>query len=101
MIRRGEADSPPPVDLEVFEGPLDLLLDEVRRQNVAVEKIAMSAIVSRFLEYVETAADRSLNLDIEWLHMAATLIHWKSLSLLASGPLDETGSDPIRDSLIE
>jgi len=93
--------SPPPVRMERFEGPLDLLLDEVRRQNVPVEKIAMAPIVSRFLEYVRTAAERNLTLDMEWLHMAATLIHWKSRSLLPSGTAGETAEDPLRDDLVQ
>ena len=65
------ASSLPSVQAEDFEGPLDLLLDEVRRQNVALEKISMAPIVARFLEYMRTATERNLNLDIEWLHMAA------------------------------
>lgn len=93
--------SPPPVEFECFEGPLDLLLDEVRRQNVAIERIAMAPIVARFLEYTRTAAERSLQLDIEWLHMAATLIHWKSRSLLPPDPEGRLESDPIRDSLVQ
>ena len=88
MTLPANGNSLPSVQVEEFEGPLDLLLDEVRRQNVAIEKIAMAPIVARFLEYVRTAAERNLNLDIEWLHMAATLIHWKSRSLL---PADATG----------
>lgn len=99
MSGRADSPSPPRVERESFAGPLDLLLDEVRRQNVAIEKIAMAPIVSRFLEYVETAAGHSLNLDIEWLHMAATLIHWKSQSLLGSGT-ENPEADPIRDSLV-
>jgi segregation and condensation protein A len=79
------ASSLPSVQAEDFEGPLDLLLDEVRRQNVALERISMAPIVARFLEYMRTATERNLNLDIEWLHMAATLIHWKSRSLLPGG----------------
>jgi segregation and condensation protein A len=73
----------------------------VRQQNVAIEKIAMAPIVSRFLEYVRTASERSLNLDIEWLHMAATLIHWKSRSLLPLEANGEPAADPIRDSLVQ
>ncbi len=89
------------VQVEAFDGPLDLLLDEVRQQNVAIEKIAMAPIVARFLEYVRTAAERNLNLDIEWLHMAATLIHWKSRSLLPADAMGEPAADPIRDSLVQ
>jgi segregation and condensation protein A len=95
------ASPPPPVQSEEFQGPLDLLLEEVHRQNVALENISMAPIVARFLEYVGSAAGRNLNLDIEWLHMAATLIHWKSRSLL---PPDAGGSpqkDPVRDDLVQ
>jgi len=91
----------PSVQLDQFEGPLDHLLDEVRRQNVEIEKIAMAPIVARFLEYVQTAPGRNLNLDIEWLHMAATLIHWKSRSLLPSDPSGPPEADPIRDDLVQ
>ena len=91
---------PPSVEIPEFEGPLDLLLDEVRRQNVAIENIAMAPIVARFLEYVGSAAERSLNLDIEWLHMAATLIQWKSRSLLSRAVSEDAQKDDIRDELI-
>jgi segregation and condensation protein A len=88
------------VELSEFEGPLDLLLEEVRRQNVAIEGIAMAPVVARFLDYVDTAAERNLNLDIEWLHMAATLIYWKSRSLLPQYGTEGSAADPIRDDLI-
>lgn len=82
-----------------YDGPLDLLLDEVRRQRVAIERIAMAPIVARFLEYMRTAAQRNLALDIEWLHMAATLIEWKSLALLPSAA-EDSSADPIRDEVV-
>ena len=102
MTLPGSATSlPPPIQLPEFEGPLDLLLDEVRRQNVAIESIAMAPIVARFLEYVVAAAGRNLNLDIEWLHMAATLIHWKSRSLLPQDASGQPQRDAIRDDLVQ
>ena len=101
MTLPGNGNSLPSVQVEAFDGPLDLLLDEVRQQNVAIEKIAMAPIVARFLEYVRTAAERNLNLDIEWLHMAATLIHWKSRSLLPADAIGEPAADPIRDGLVQ
>jgi segregation and condensation protein A len=100
MANPGSPPFLPSVQFEEFEGPLDLLLDEVRRQNVAIEKIAMAPIVSRFLGYVRTASGRSLNLDIEWLHTAATLIQWKSRSLLPPAP-GAPNEDPIRDDLVQ
>ena len=90
----------PHVDQEIFSGPIDLLVDEVRRQNVPVEEIAMAPLAARFLEYVHAAPGRNLNLDIEWLHWAATLIQWKSRSLLPQDPRETPpGRDPVRDEL--
>jgi segregation and condensation protein A len=101
MTLPDNGNSLPLVQVEAFEGPLDLLLDEVRRQNVAIDSIAMAPVVARFLQYVGAAAERNLNLDIEWLHMAATLIQWKSRSLLPPDSLDEPAADPIRDNLVQ
>ena len=92
--------SPPPVHAGEFNGPLDLLLDEVRRQNVAIEEIEFAPMAARFLEYVRSAAQRQLNLDIEWIHMAATLIQWKSRFLLASDPADKPPADPLGEDLV-
>ena len=91
----------PRVQFDDFEGPLDLLLDEVRRQNVEIEKVAMAPIVSRFLDYVATASKRNLNLDIDWLHMAAILIHWKSQSLLPRAPGLPSEPDRLRETLVQ
>jgi len=88
------------VDWVKFEGPLDLLLDEVRRQNVDIERIRMAPLVARFLGYVQAAGRRNLNLDIEWLHTASILIQWKSRSLLPHEPTAEPTRDTIRDELI-
>jgi segregation and condensation protein A len=91
----------PPVQVGEFEGPLDLLLDEVRRQNIAIEEIALGPMAERFLSYVRTATECRLNLDIEWIHMAATLIQWKSRSLLPRDPaVEEKTADPLRDELV-
>lgn len=82
-----------------FEGPLDLLLEEVRRQRVRPEDLAMAPLVARFLSYVSTATERNLVLDMEWLHVAATLIEWKS-RLLLRPQADSTVKDAIREEII-
>jgi len=84
----------------IYEGPLDLLLDEVRRQKVAIEEVAIAPMAARFLEYVRGAASRNLHLDMEWLHMAAVLIHWKSQALLPVEPSSTQAPDGIRDALV-
>ena len=94
------ASSLPSAPTETFEGPLDLLLDEVRRQNIAIEQVALAPLVARYLAYMRAAASNNVNLDIEWVHMAATLIQWKSRSLLSVDPLGAPAADPIRDELV-
>ena len=84
---------------DTFDGPLDLLLDEVRRQRIAIEEVALAPLVARYLAYMETAAAQHLPLDIDWILLAATLIQWKSRSLLpATGT---SARDPIRDEIVE
>ena len=87
-------------EFEEFDGPLDLLLDEVRRQNVAIERVRLAPVTRRFLEYVRTASQRSLALNIDWLQMAATLIHWKSQALLPAESGGES-SEPIPEELVQ
>jgi len=84
-----------------FEGPLDFLLEEVRRQNVALERIQMAPLVARYLEYIRAAGDRNLDLDIEWLHTASQLILWKSRSILPHDPGQPRPPDAIRDDLVD
>ena len=96
---RGDLTSPPRARCGAFEGPLDLLLEEVRRQRVAIEDLEMAPLVAAFLIYVRQSVARDIDLDIEWLQLAATLIHWKSLSLLPRETVGE--SDAIRDTLVQ
>jgi segregation and condensation protein A len=91
----------PSVAAGKFEGPLDLLLEEVRRQKVAIEEVNLAPAVGRFLEYLRTAKASNLNLDIGWLQMAATLVYWKSRALLPVAPGSrKVSADPLRDELV-
>ncbi len=83
-----------------FDGPLDLLLDEVRRQRIAIEEVALAPLVARYLAYMEAAAAQQRPLDIDWILLAATLIQWKSRSLLPAAAGIPAG-DPIRDEIVE
>jgi segregation and condensation protein A len=71
-----------PLRLEIFEGPLDLLLHLVRDQKLDIENIPIAKITEQYLAYLDVL--KTLNLDVagEFLVMAATLIHIKSKSLL-------------------
>jgi segregation and condensation protein A len=91
------------IRLEVFEGPLDLLLHLIHRNEVSITDIPISLITSQYLETIELM--KSLNLDVagEYLVMAAYLTHIKSQMLLPpteeASEAGEAGQDP-REELI-
>lgn len=81
------------VKLEIFEGPLDLLLHLIKRNEVSVTDIPIAAITEQYLATLELM--QTLNLDVagEFLVMAATLIHIKSRMLLPVEEDDEEGEE--------
>ncbi|MBI5637646.1 MAG: segregation/condensation protein A [Nitrospinae bacterium] len=92
------------VKLEVFEGPLDLLLHLIKEEELNIYDIPIFRITQQYFEYMEMM--KQLNMDIagEFLVMAATLIYIKSRMLLPSPPAlenpdDESGVDP-REELV-
>jgi segregation and condensation protein A len=70
------------VFLEAFEGPLDLLLYLIRKQNFNILDIPMAAVTRQYLTYVDEIRERNLELAAEYLLMAAMLIEIKSRMLL-------------------
>jgi segregation and condensation protein A len=82
------------VFLEQFEGPLDLLLYLIRKENINVLDIPMARLTAQYLEYVELMRTRSLELAAEYLLMAAMLIEIKSRMLLPRPTLGEMEEDP-------
>jgi segregation and condensation protein A len=88
--RRAESHFPVPTDykvkLEVFEGPLDLLLYLIKRDEIDIYDISIERITRQYLEYLQ--AFRELNIDLagEFIVMAANLLYIKSRNLL---PLDQ------------
>lgn len=85
------------VQLEIFEGPLDLLLHLIKKNEVSITDIPIATITEQYLSTIELM--QSLNLDVagEFLVMAATLIHIKSRMLLPPGEEEdeeEEGGDP-------
>ncbi len=83
------------VKLEIFEGPLDLLLYLVKRDEIDIYEISIERITRQYLEYLQ--AFKELNIDIagEFIVMAANLIYMKSRSLLPADqqPPDEEAED--------
>jgi segregation and condensation protein A len=79
--------------LEAFEGPLDLLLYLIRKQNFNVLDIPLAEVTRQYLSYVEEIRQRNLELAAEYLLMAAMLIEIKSRMLLPSRKSDD-GHEP-------
>ena len=82
------------VFLEAFEGPLDLLLYLIKRQNVDILNIPIAHITEQYMEYVELMKAMHLELAAEYLVMAAMLAEIKSRVLLPRPELDEDEDDP-------
>jgi segregation and condensation protein A len=84
------------VILETFEGPLDLLLYLIRKQNFNILDIPMAEVTRQYLRYVEEIRARNLELAADYLLMAAMLIEIKSRMLLPVRPRegDEEAEDP-------
>jgi len=81
------------VFLEAFEGPLDLLLYLIRRQNLDILDIPIAEITRQYTRYIELMQVLQLELAGEYLLMAATLAEVKSRMLLPRAPLAEAGED--------
>jgi len=78
------------VKLEVFEGPLDLLMHLIRKNEINIYDIPISLVTQQYLEYIDLMKDLNLEIAGEFLLMAATLTHIKSKMLL---PREEKAGD--------
>ena len=86
----------------VYEGPLDLLLDLIRKQDIDIYDIPIAKITAQYLGYVENLKQLDVDVAAEFIYMAALLIHIKSKMLLPRDPsiAAEAQIDP-RDELVE
>jgi segregation and condensation protein A len=84
-----------PVRLQNFEGPLDLLLHLIRKHEVDIYDIPIALVTKQYLDYLELMQELDLDVVVEFLVMAATLIHIKSRTLLPRP--DPTQDDPEED----
>ena len=96
--------SPLNIHLEQYEGPLDLLLDLIRKQQIDIKDIPIATITAQYLGYMDQAREMDIDLGAEFVYMAATLIHIKSKMLLprdpALGPDSDSAEDP-RQELVD
>lgn len=90
-----------PVKLEVFEGPLDLLLHLIEKNKVNIYDIPIALITDQYLEYIEAMESRDMDVMSEFLVMAATLVNIKSRMLLPKEVLEEEEEEDPRKELVE
>jgi segregation and condensation protein A len=79
---------------QIYEGPMDLLLDLIRKQDIDIYDIPMATITAQFLAYVETLKAEDVDTAGEFIYTAALLIHIKSKMLLPRLPGEVTGLEP-------
>lgn len=81
------------VKLDMFEGPLDLLLHLIRKHELDILDIPVSFITKKYLEYLDLLTSVQIDVASEYLVMAATLTHIKSKMLLPAEPSDQADED--------
>src|SRR5579863_10050679 len=92
--RKEDSDSPFSVAVtDVYEGPLDLLLDLIRKQDIDIYDIPIARITAQYLAYVEKIRELDVNVAADFIYMASVLIHIKSKMLLPRDPLAVAGEE--------
>src|SRR6202158_4384149 len=92
--------TPYKINIPMYEGPLDLLLDLIKKQEMNIHDIQISKITSQYLEYLHKLEELNVDVSADFVYMAATLIYIKSKMLLPPDPLgspDEQSADPRAD----
>jgi segregation and condensation protein A len=89
----GEEKSPYTVKLEMFEGPLDLLLHLIQKSELDIANIPIALVTEQYLEYLKLMKDLNLDVAGEYLLMASTLVHIKSKMLLPPSGSEEEGEE--------
>src|SRR5579863_4675777 len=85
--KKQESDFPFAVAVgDVYEGPLDLLLDLILKQDIDIYDIPIARITAQYLTYVEKIRELDVNVAADFIYMAAVLIHIKSKMLLPRDP---------------
>src|ERR1700716_232134 len=91
--------SPYKIHLEMYDGPLDLLLDLIKKQEIDIHNIPISKITGQYLDYPHKLEQLDRAVSADFIYMAATLIYIKSKMLLPPDPLagPEESEDPRAD----
>src|SRR5258708_6426881 len=89
--------TPYKINIPMYEGPLDLLLDLIKQQKMNIHDIQISTITAQYLDYLHKLEELDVDVSSEFIYMAATLIYIKSKTLLPADPLaseEEQAGDP-------
>jgi len=91
--------SPYKIHLDTYDGPLDLLLDLIKKQEIDIHNIPIARITGQYLEYLHKLESLDMDISADFIYMAATLIYIKSKMLLPPDPLagPEEQEDPRAD----
>ena len=79
--------TPYKINIPMYEGPLDLLLDLIKQQKMNIHDIQISKITAQYLDYLHKLEELDVDVSSEFIYMAATLIYIKSKMLLPPDPL--------------
>jgi segregation and condensation protein A len=89
------------IHLPEYEGPLDLLLDLIRKQEMDIHNIPIAKVTEQYLDYLHRLEKLDIDVSADFIYMAATLIHIKSKMLLPADPLaGPEGQEDPRDELV-
>jgi segregation and condensation protein A len=89
--------TPYKINIPLYEGPLDLLLDLIKKQEMNILDIPIAQITSQYLDYLHKLEELNVDVSADFIYMAATLIYIKSKMLLPPDPLasaQEQAADP-------
>jgi len=89
------------VDVDGYEGPLDLLLDLARRQKVDLSRISVLALAEQYLSFIETVREKRIEIAADYLVMAAWLAYLKSRLMVPSAPSDDEPSGEMMAALLQ
>src|SRR5260221_14484527 len=79
--------SPYKIHLDTYDGPLDLLLDLIKKQEIDIHNIPIAKITGQYLEYLHKLEQLDMDISADFIYLAATLIYIKSKMLLPPDPL--------------
>lgn len=89
------------VDVDGFEGPLDLLLDMARRQKVDLANISVLALAEQYLGFIETVRKKRIEIAADYLVMAAWLAYLKSRLMVPQAPSDDEPSGEMMAAMLQ